>query len=198
MEIVIATRNLHKMREFREMLKALPTVDVLSLHDFPHYSLPNFKLETFEERAAAKATHAAKELKRVVIGDDSGLVIPTLGGAPGSLSSTYAGEAATDGENCRKVLHELGGKVDLDRAAYMVCSLTLADADGIKKSVTGTVEGEIIEESRGRNGTGYDSIFRKLDYDKTFSELDENIRVRISHRRKAFEKLVLYLETVCR
>lgn len=198
MEIVIATRNLHKVREFREMMKTLPSMDVLSLHDFPNYQLPNIQRATFEESATEKALHAATALNRLVLADDSGLVIPALGGAPGPSSKTYAGEEATDRENCQKVLKELSGKSDLDRAAYLVCTLACADADGIKKTVTSVCEGEVIEEERGRFGYGYDPIFRKHDYDKTFSELDESIRIRISHRRKAFEKLVIFLETVCR
>lgn len=198
MEIVIATRNMHKVREFREMLKVLPSVDVLSLHDFPHYQLPSFQLGSFEECAVAKATHAATALQRFILADDSGLVIPTLGGAPGPASRTYAGVDATDSDNCKKVLQQLVDKTDLDRAAYLTCTLAFADAEGVKKTVTGTCEGEITEAEHGRQGYGYDAIFRKHDYDRTFSELDENIRVRISHRRKALDKLVIYIESLCR
>ncbi len=198
MDIVIATRNLHKVREFREMFKALPTIDVLSLHDFPHYQLPDIELPTFEESANTKAMHAAQALQKSVIADDSGLVVPALGGAPGPSSKYYAGVGASDRDNCRKVLSELQGKDDLQRSAYLTCTLAFADVSGIKKTVSGICEGEIIDEERGRQGYGYDTIFRKHDYDKTFAELDDGIRVRISHRRKAFDKLMLHLETLCR
>jgi XTP/dITP diphosphohydrolase len=198
MELVLATRNLHKVREFREMIKSLRFIDVLSLHDFPQYQLPNIQRDCFEEGAKEKALHAAQALQRYVLADDSGLVIPALGGAPGAASKAYAGEEATDRENCQKVLREMKDKVDLERAAFLTCTLAFADASGIKKTVTGICEGEVIEEERGRFGYGYDTIFRKHDYEKTFSELEENIRIRISHRRKAFDKLALYLESLCR
>ncbi len=197
MEIVIATRNVHKVREFREMLRGVPAIDVLSLRDFPHYELPHTQLATFEENALAKAVHAAEALQCWVLADDSGLVIPSLGGAPGTQSRAYAGHEATDKENCQKVLQQLDGKTDLQRSAYLFCALAFCDASGIRKTVSGTCEGEIAEQQRGSHGYGYDAIFRKHDYDKTFSELDENIRNRISHRRKAFDKLALYLESVC-
>lgn len=198
MEIVLATENLHKVREFREMLRNLPGWDVLSLRDFPEYTLPSPpEGSSFEESASFKAKHAAHTLHRWVLADDSGLVVPALGGAPGTQSRTYAGEDATDRENMEKLLQELNGKQDLDRSAYLQCCLALADSSGVQKAVTGYCEGEIVEQPRGSNGFGYDALFRKYDYDKTLAELDENIKIRISHRRKAFDKILLFLETVC-
>lgn len=194
MEIVIATRNIHKMREFREMVKSFPAIDLLSLHDFPDYQLPEFEKETFEENARQKALHATTALQKPVIADDSGLVIPFLGGAPGVASKNFAGREATDQENCQKVLTLLKDRHDLERAAYLICTLAYADSH-MKKIVSGSCEGEIVEREKGHFGYGYDAIFRKYDYDKTFSELSENIRVRISHRRKAFDKLILHLQT---
>ncbi len=196
MEIVITTENLHKIREFREMLKVLPHIDVLSLRDFPDYSLPASVGDSFESNAIAKATHTSKALNKWVLADDSGLIIPALNGAPGIKSRTYAGDDATDAENCQKVLEDLEGKDDLDRAAYLECCVAIAAPDGVKKTFKGICEGEIVTSQRGSNSFGYDAIFRKHDYDKTFSEIDEAVRIRISHRRKAFEKLQLYLETV--
>jgi len=195
MEIVIASTNLHKVREFREMLKSLKGLDVLSLHHFPSYVQPPETGATFKENAILKAVHAAAELNKWVLADDSGLVVPSLGGAPGVYSQRYAGEEATDAENRQKLLSALESKQDLDRSAYFECCLALANPSGLVKCVTGICEGTLLKEERGRHGFGYDSLFVKNDYDKTFAELDEATKNRISHRRKALEKLSATLET---
>lgn len=197
MEIVIATTNLHKIREFRDMLKSFGFTDVLSLHNFPSYQPPPEEGQTFQENAIHKAEHAARLLEKWVLADDSGLVVPSLMGAPGVHSRRYAGPDATDTENRTKLLKSMENMVDLDRNAYYECCLALVSPYGIlKKSVTGTCQGFILEEERGRNGFGYDSIFVKQEYDKSFAELDESIKNRISHRRKAIEKLSSALEVV--
>lgn len=196
MDIVIASTNLHKIREFREMLKVYEHLDVLSLHNFPHYKPPEEKGKTFKENATLKALHAASALKKIVLADDSGLVVPSLGGAPGINSRRYAGDDATDTENRQKLLTELQGKKEHERSAYFECCLALAKPEGLIKCVTGICEGVIIKEERGRNGFGYDPLFVKYDYDKTFAELEDVTKNRISHRRKAFEKLLGSLEAM--
>lgn len=194
MDIVIASNNLHKIREIREMLKGLKRIDFFSLLNFPDYIPPVENGKTFKENASLKALHASKVLKKWVIADDSGLVIPALNGAPGIRSKRYAGDDATDAENRLKLLTDMGHLENLQRSAYFECSLALAGPDGLKKSATGNCEGFIIKEERGRNGFGYDAIFVKNEYDKTFAEIDEATKNRISHRRKAIEKLLPTLE----
>jgi XTP/dITP diphosphohydrolase len=196
MEIVIASGNLHKIREFRDMLKPLKHIEILSLKNFPNYTAPEEDKTTFKDNAILKAEHAAKALNKWVLADDSGLVVPAINGEPGVVSRRYAGDQATDAENRKKLLERMQGLGDEARAAYFECCLALASPAGLKKSVTGTCEGVIIEHERGNHGFGYDSLFVKYDYDKTFGELDENTKNRISHRRKAFEKLALYLEVL--
>ncbi len=196
MEIVLATQNVHKIREFREMLKNLTKCDLLSLYNFPTYTCPEETGATFEENASLKALHAAKTLNKIVIADDSGLVVPALNNEPGVRSRRYAGDDATDAENRKKLLDALEGKSELHRAAYFECCLVLATPEGIKKTVRSTCEGYIIEEERGRNGFGYDPIFVKHDYDKTFAELDESTKNRISHRHKAVEKMLSSIESI--
>ena len=196
MELILATQNLHKIREFREMLKEVEGVDVLSLLNFPEYQLPEETEETFSKNAALKAEHAAKHLDKWVIADDSGLVVPSIEGRPGVYSARYAGDDATDVENRNKLLEEMENFDDLDRSAYFECCLTLAGPDGIKKSVNGKCEGLIKTEEKGRNGFGYDPLFIKHDYDKTFAELGEQTKNRISHRRKAFDKLFPMIESI--
>lgn len=197
MELVLATTNMHKIREIREMLKPLKHFDVLSLLNFPDYIPPAETGDTFEENATIKAVHAGAALKRWVLADDSGLVVPVLKGKPGVHSRRYAGDDATDTENRQKLLSELSPYTDdTDRHAYYECCLALANADGLQKITVGTCEGTIICEERGRNGFAYDSLFVKYDYDKTFAELSEDAKNRVSHRSKAFEKLIVYLENL--
>lgn len=199
MEIIIASSNLHKIRELRAMLKPFEKrFDVLSLLNFTHYSPPSEEGASFKENASQKAKHAAQALQKWVLADDSGLVVPALKGAPGLLSKQFANEEATDSENRKKLLDEMKDLKNLQRSAYYECCLVLADPAGtIKKTVSGTCEGVIIHEERGRNGFGYDPIFVKNEYDKTFAEIAESTKNRVSHRCKAFEKLTATLETLC-
>lgn len=196
MEIVIASTNLHKIREFREMMKHLPSIDLLSLHHFPTYEPVHEEALTFQENAIQKAVHAAQTLNKWVLADDSGLVVPALNGAPGIRSHRYAGDDATDAENRLKLLAAMAHLDDLQRHAYYECCLVLASPAGIKKYATGLCEGKILTEEKGRNGFGYDSLFVKNEYDKSFAEIDESTKNRISHRHKAFEKLAPTLETL--
>lgn len=195
MEILLATENLHKIREFREMFKGL-NFDILSLAQFPDYQAPEETAETFAGNAELKALHAAKTLNKIVLADDSGLVVPALSGAPGVYSRRYAGEEATDAQNRKKLLAALEGFDEHKRAAYFECSLCLATPEGVKKSISAKVEGTILTEERGRNGFGYDPLFQKYDMNKSFAELDESTKNRISHRHKALEKLLPVLQSL--
>jgi XTP/dITP diphosphohydrolase len=194
MEIIIASNNLHKIREFREMLKAFKHVDVLSLLNFPQYEPPEEVGKTFKENAILKATHAAKALQKIILADDSGLVVPSLGGAPGVYSRRFAGDDATEAENRQKLLQVMADKTGDQRSAYFECCLAVASPEKLIKCVTGTCEGVLLTEEKGRNGFGYDPLFVKYDYDKTFAEIDEATKNRISHRKKAFERLASIFE----
>lgn len=196
MEILLASANLHKIREFRDMFKSLAHIELISLHQYSHYITPEETGQTFKENAILKAEHAAKHLNKWVLADDSGLVVPTLQGEPGVKSRRYAGPQATDMENRVKLLHAMEHLKAQERIAYFECSLALASPTGLKKCVEGICEGHIANEPRGRHGFGYDPLFIKNDYEKTFAELDETIKNRISHRRKAFERLLSFLETL--
>jgi len=196
MEIVIASRNVHKIREFRDIFHNVDFLDIVSLIDFPDYRAPEETGQTFEENAQLKAEHAAKFLNRWVIADDSGLVVPALNGFPGVYSRRYAGEDASDHDNRKKLIAEMIEKNGLERAAYYQCTLCLAGPEGIKKTVTAYCEGYIGEKEKGSNGFGYDPLFIKHDYDKTFAELEESTKNRISHRSKAIEKMRSALESL--
>ncbi len=195
MDLLIATRNAHKIRELRALLKPLKRFDVYSLLDFPNYTPPPEEGETFEENARIKAESAAAHLGKWALADDSGLVVPALGGAPGIYSSRYSGKDASDKENRKKLLREMEGLEDERRSAYFECCIVLASPDGqARKAVKGTSEGMITCEERGGNGFGYDPLFIKHSYNHTFAELDEGIKNKISHRAKALEKMLITLE----
>lgn len=198
MQLVIASHNVHKIREFRAMLKHLSKFDILSLLDFPDYHLPPETGKTLEENAILKATHAAKTLQTWVIADDSGLVVSALQGAPGIFSARYAGEGATDAENRKKLLFEMQNVPENERQAYFECWIALASPEGVQKCVRGLCEGVILSKERGNKGFGYDPLFLKYDYNKSLAELEEDTKNRISHRRKALDKILLTLESVCK
>ncbi len=196
MELVLATTNVHKIREIRSLLKSLQQFDLLSLRNFPDYSQPSETGTTFEENAILKATDAARALNKWAVADDSGLVVPALGGAPGVYSARYAGEGAAEIDNRKKLLKEMTDLDEIGRAAYFECVIALASPEGLKKCAKGTCEGTILTKERGRNGFGYDSLFLKHDYNQTFGELEESVKNQVSHRGKALEKLKLFLETI--
>lgn len=196
MEIVIATENLGKLREFKEMFKTIAGLEVLSLAQFPNYEPPEETGITFAENAELKALHAARALNKTVIADDSGLVVPSLQGEPGVFSRRYAGENSTDSDNRKKLLDAALHLENDARAAYFECCLSLATPEGIKKTISARVEGTILREERGNNGFGYDPLFQKFDSNNTFAELDESTKSRISHRNKALQKLLPYLQAM--
>lgn len=196
MQLLLATGNLHKILELRAILKPLlKEVDLLSLRDFPSYLPPNETKTTFSENAELKALSAARAMNLLTIGDDSGLIIPSLGGRPGIFSSRYAGEDATDKQNTEKVLLEMKHVPIEGRGAFFECALSLASPTKIIKTTKGICEGFITLEQKGSRGFGYDSIFTKHDYNKTMAELDETTKNRISHRRKALDKLLITIES---
>jgi XTP/dITP diphosphohydrolase len=165
---------------------------------FPRFdALPSFEEDspTFAENAAGKALHYSRLGEGRVFADDSGLVVPSLGGAPGVHSARYAGTGATNAERIAKLLGELRGKKDKERAAYFVCAIALAERGRAIAIVTARVDGEILESPRGSGGFGYDPVFYFPPLKKTFAELLPAEKNHISHRGKAFRKLLSSLRT---
>ena len=195
-ELVIASTNMHKVREFRALLKEFHQIDLLSLSDFPDYKPLEETGKSFEEIAITKATHAAKHLHRWVLAEDSGLSVPALGGAPGIYSARYAGTQATDLDNRKKLIAAMIHLMDEDRNAFYECCITVASPEGqIKKIAKGTCEGTILLQERGNGGFGYDPLFVKHGYNKSFAEIGESVKNQVSHRRKAIDKLLSSLAT---
>lgn len=194
MDLVLATTNKHKIRELRAFFKGVEGVELYTLLDFPDYVQPEETGSTFEENASLKALDAANKLNHYALADDSGLVVPALNGRPGIHSARFAGKNASDRENRLKLLQELQSFEENRRDAYYSCTLALASPQGILKVAHGFCEGSLLFEERGSGGFGFDPLFVKFEYSKTFAELDEEIKNRISHRRKAFDKLLPYLQ----
>ena len=183
-ELVLATRNEGKVREFREIMKDLP-VKILSLRDFPDFPEINEDGSTFEENALKKARALAIFTKDVAIADDSGLVVDALNGSPGVFSARYSGEGATDLKNNLKLLNDLKGVHLKDRGAAFKCAIAVVAPDGLEEVVTGECRGTIGFEMRGNEGFGYDPLFIPDGSDKPFAELGMEIKNLISHRFRA-------------
>ena len=196
MDLVIATGNFHKILELKAIIRnQFKDIEILSLKDFIQYVADPEIGSTFSEIAENKAMHAARALGLYVIADDSGLVVPGLNGEPGIFSRRYAGDNATDKENRDKLIQQMKLLEADSRFAYFECALSFAGPKGPIKTIRGVCEGTILPEAKGRGGFGYDPLFMKHDYNKTFAELEEDIKNRISHRRKAFDKMIPYIES---
>jgi len=189
MDLLLATRNAHKTREFRELLGQ--AFGVIDLSSFPEIATPEETGRTFEENATLKAIAASKKLPSLVIADDSGLEVEVLGGAPGIFSARYAGEDAGDVSNVDKLLRELR-KQDIateKRSARFRCVIALAQNGKVLGVFEGFVEGKIVDPPRGSGGFGYDPIFEPKGFDQTFAEMTPESKNKISHRGQAIAAL---------
>jgi XTP/dITP diphosphohydrolase len=187
-ELVLSTRNPHKLREFEPLLAPH---GVLPLPE--DVELPPETGTTFEENALIKARAAADATGRVAIADDSGIAAAALGGRPGVYSARYAGEDATDEENLSKLLREV--PADGDRSVAYVCALAYVDPAGETHVVEARCEGTLAHEPRGDGGFGYDPAFLPSDRDddRTMAELTPDEKDAISHRGRAARALLEWL-----
>ena len=191
-EIVIATHNPGKFREMKALLDPLG-FKIFSLKDFPEIPPVAEDGATFAENAGKKAKTVADRTGRLAIADDSGLVVKALGGRPGVFSSRFAGEKATDGNKCQRVLEEMAGIPEKQRKAVFVCAIALALPKGEVKIVEGECQGRISFAPRGEYGFGFDPIFFVPEFGKTMAELEPEVKNQISHRARALNKLKLIL-----
>lgn len=194
-EIVIASRNKGKIKEFKQIFEATD-VQILSLDDFKGETFPEVEEtgSTFFENAKLKAEAFVKIVNKPVIADDSGLVIEALDGRPGVYSARYAGIDATDEENYEKALLELQSVQPNERSARFIAVLALARPGFETIYFEGSCEGTIAMEPHGENGFGYDPIFIPSRYDKTMAQLTSEEKNRISHRFHALQQLKQWLE----
>ena len=188
LQVLLATGNPHKTREFAEILG--PEVEVCDLT--AEVELPRVEETglTFEANAILKAIAASQRSLALVVGDDSGLEVDVLGGAPGIRSARYAGEKATDKDNIEKLLSELGRcSQPFPHSARFRCCLALAKQGRIVMTFEGLIEGRIIPAPRGQSGFGYDPVFQPHGFEQTFAELRPADKNRISHRGRAIQLL---------
>jgi XTP/dITP diphosphohydrolase len=190
-KLYLASSNTGKLKEFLAIANVAAAS--LTLELLPGFSqLPWYPevAPTFAENAVGKALHAAAIADAAVCADDSGLVVPSLGGEPGVRSARYAGEGATGADNIAKLLAAMRGKAGKDRHAYFVCVLAVALRGRALAIITNRVDGEILEAPRGTSGFGYDPVFYFPALSKTFAELSSNEKNLHSHRGKAFRRLL--------
>ena len=187
LEIVVATKNKKKLKEIREILKG-SNLKLSSLADYskvPHI-IENGK--TFKENAVKKALKIARFSKKLTLGEDSGLCVSALDGDPGIYSSRFSGRNKSDIQNNLKLLKLLKDLPLRKRRAYYVCAVALADRYGLLGIVEGRCSGVIGFAPKGSRGFGYDPLFLIPKYNKTFAQLGEKIKHKMSHRYHALIK----------
>ncbi len=190
----LATTNAGKVREYR----ALAATAGLILETPPQMArLPAFPEDapTFAENAAGKALHYSRLLEAPVLAEDSGLVVPALGGAPGPRSARLAGPGASDADRIQKLLELLRARADADRSSRFVCVLALAEGGKIRAVFSDFVAGRILEAPQGESGFGYDPIFWYEPLGRSFAQLSLEEKNAVSHRGRAFRKLAAFLKS---
>src|SRR5271170_6630657 len=190
--ILLATSNSGKLREYRE-LAAGTTLDIDLLPKFGDFPAFEESAPTFAENSAGKALHYSQCTSEIVLADDSGLVVPALGGAPGVHSARYAGPNATSADRVRKLLREMEGKTGDERRARFVCVIAVARRGRALAVVSDYAPGTIATEPRGTNGFGYDPVFCFPGAGRTCAEASSEEKNLQSHRGKAFRKLIAFL-----
>ncbi|MEX0720341.1 MAG: RdgB/HAM1 family non-canonical purine NTP pyrophosphatase [Balneolaceae bacterium] len=188
-ELVLASRNPHKIEEMQAILQSLG-IQVLSTKDFPNLEEVEEDQPDLKGNALKKARYISKEIGLPALSDDTGLEVEALDGAPGVFSARYAGEEATYQDNVLKLLGEMEGESNRKAQFRTVVALV---KDGEEFTFEGICAGEIIPEQRGEGGFGYDPVFKPEGYSKTFSELDASTKNMISHRGKAVQQFIDFL-----
>ena len=186
--LVIATRNIGKLREFRSLLSSTGW-RILGLSDISCQKEHEESGASFAENARLKALAYSADTDLPVLADDSGLEVAALGGGPGIHSARYAGPGASDSDRIRKLLSELdanGGPRD----ARFVCAIAIAQSGHLLMEAYGECRGLIAHEPRGSNGFGYDPVFFFPELQRTYAELSESEKNRYSHRARAVHALL--------
>lgn len=187
--LVVSTDNKHKIAEIQDIMKDMP-ITVLSKQEA---GLAHIEViedgDTLEENAIKKALGIAKNSEAIVIADDTGLFVDKLNGEPGVYSSRYSGDNATYSDNNKKLLEKLADVPLEERTARFKTVIAIILEDKSIKTVSGECSGKIGFELKGENGFGYDPLFIVDEYDKTFAELGDKVKNKISHRARALMNL---------
>lgn len=187
MELIVATKNKKKLEEIRVILKDL-NLTVSSLSDYSKAPRIIENGRTFQDNAVKKAVKIARFSKKLTLGEDSGLCVKVLRGTPGIYSSRFSGKNKSDNRNNLKLLKLLKDLPLSKRKAYYICAVALADENGLLGVVEGKCPGVIGFALKGSRGFGYDPLFVIPKYNKTFGQLGEKIKHRMSHRYHALNK----------
>lgn len=190
MEIVIASNNKHKIIEYKKILSDF-NITCLSLNDLSIVCDPKETGNTFKENSLIKAKEIAKFTDKVIIADDSGLIVDEIPNELGVYSHRFMGEQTPYNEKCQEVIKRVNGK---NRSARFECCITLINFDENIHQFVGVVNGNISDQIKGENGFGYDPIFIPLGYDITMSQMDDEKKHSISHRGEASKLLVKFLK----
>lgn len=191
--ILIGTRNPAKFKEIKAIIGKTP-VRLIGLKDFPNLPIIEETGKSYQENALKKARLLSKLTGLPVLAEDSGLEVLVLNNKPGIDSAYYAGKDADAARNNQKLLGELAGLPLSQRKARYRCVAVFLDRERNKEFITqGTCSGRIAFVPKGRNGFGYDPIFIPRGYQKTFGQLPAKIKNQISHRARAFKKMIKYL-----
>ncbi|MCP4190937.1 MAG: RdgB/HAM1 family non-canonical purine NTP pyrophosphatase [Planctomycetaceae bacterium] len=201
--IVLGTHNVKKGAELREFL--LPRgVQLTTLADFPNAIEVVEDGDSFAANAALKATQQAVHLQQWVIGEDSGLSVDALNGAPGIFSARYSGADATDQSNNDRLLLELAEVPVEQRSAFYTCHVAVSDPSGqVRLTCEETCRGRIRVQPAGNAGFGYDPLFELVEYHRTFGQLGGAVKSVLSHRARAMRQFVpqlvqlLMAESIC-
>jgi XTP/dITP diphosphohydrolase len=190
MQLVFASNNLNKIKEIQSILNG--SIEILSLSDIGcHEEIPE-TADTIEGNAILKANHVTEKYGYDCFADDTGLEVTALNGEPGVYSARYAGEQRDSDDNMNKLLHVLSDKEDRSAQFKTVIALNIKGAQHL---FTGIAKGNIVLEKTGNKGFGYDPIFKPENYDETFAEIASEIKNKISHRAKATEQLIDFLNS---
>lgn len=190
MNLVFASNNKNKIREIQSILPE--TIKILSLEEIGcHEEIPE-TADTIEGNAILKANYVTERYGYDCFADDTGLEVHALNGEPGVYSARYAGEQRDANDNMNKLLASLHDKEDRSAQFKTVIALNLK---GSQHLFTGIAKGEIVFEKSGNHGFGYDPIFQPENYTETFAELSSDVKNKISHRAKATQQLIDYLNT---
>ena len=190
MKLYCATGNTGKLREFR-LAGEILGIDIEPLPGMKSIIAPEETGATFEENAHIKAAYYSSFADGPLFADDSGLEVDVLNGEPGVYSARYAGKNASDKANNALLLKKLGGNAR--RTARFVCVIALAEGGSVRQTFRGTVEGEILRETRGPEGFGYDPLFYYPPFGCSFGEVEGERKFDVSHRGNALRLMLNHL-----
>jgi len=190
--LIIATRNAHKTAEIRDMLGE--AYSVKDANDFPDFPQVEETGTTFLENATLKAVAISRCVDGMVVSDDSGLEVDALAGAPGVWSSSYGGEEGNHAKNNAKLLASMAGIPTAQRTARFVCVMVVAQHGQVLAHFRGTVDGTIVTAEQGQGGFGYDPLFVPNGHHATFAELGAEIKNQLSHRARALQAVMTWLQ----